>query len=194
MRGFRALGTVNLSSAVVSDDLDFSGAHFLNRGGSALDAEHASIGGSLRMDKGFRAIGAVNLRGAAVGVNLDCSGGIFLNRDDIALLVSGVKVGGSAIFDDGFRSNGMVVMQRATIATDLTFRGAIFTGEKFGGADLSRASVEGRFAWVGIRKTANTTLDLTDAEFDQLVDEEASWPAPDHFAVEGCRYRTIASG
>jgi len=35
---------------------------------------------------------------------------------------------------------------------------------------------------------------LTDAEFDQIADEEASWPAADHLAVEGCRYRTIASG
>jgi len=194
LHGFRALGPVILSGAVVSDDLDCGGAHLLNRGGIALNAENSSIGGSVRMDKGFRAIGSVNLREAAIGVSFDCSGGVFLSRDGIVLLASGVRVGGSAIFDDGFRTNGMVVLQRATIATDLSFRRAIFTGKKFGGADLSRAAVEGRFAWLGIQQTADTTLDLTDAEFDQIADEEASWPASDHFAVEGCRYRTIASG
>lgn len=194
LRGSRALGPVNLSGVVVSDNLDFGGAHFLNRGGTALNLEHSSVGGSVRMDQGFRAIGTVNLRGAAIGDNFDCSGGVFLHRDGIALLAGGIKVGGSAIFEDGFRTNGMVVLQRATIATDLSFRRAIFTGAEFGGADLSRASVEGRFTWAGIEKTQHTTLDLSDAEFDQLADEEASWPAPDHFAVKGCRYRSIASG
>ncbi len=194
LHGFHALGAVNLSSVLVSDNLDFSGAHFFNRGATALNVEHSNVGGSVRLDKGFRAIGCVNLRGAAIGDNFDCSGGVFLNRDAIALLASGIKVGGNAVFDEGFRTNGMVVLQHATIATDLSFRRAVFTGPALSGVDLSRASVEGRFTWTGIEKTPNTKLDLTDADIDELADEAASWPTPDHFAVEGCRYRSIASG
>jgi hypothetical protein len=165
---------------LVSDNLDFSGAHFFNHGATALNVEHSNVGGSVRLDKGFRAIGCVNLRGAAIGDNFDCSGGVFLNRDAIALLASGIKVGGNAVFDEGFRTNGMVVLQHATIATDLSFRRAVFTGPALSGVDLSRASVEGRFTWVGIEKTPNTKLDLTDADIDELADEAASWPTPDH--------------
>lgn len=194
LRGFRALGTVDISGAVISDNVDCGEAHLLHRGATAFNAEHANIGGSLLLDRGFRAIGLVNLRGAAIGDNLDCSGGVFLNRDRVALLGNGIKVGGSAIFDEGFRTNGMVAMQRATIGTDLSFRRAAFTGNQWGGADFSRAMVEGRLVWVAIEKTARTTLDLSDAQIEQLADEEASWPAPENFSVEGCRYTSLASG
>jgi uncharacterized protein YjbI with pentapeptide repeats len=194
LRGVRALGTVNISGAVVSDDLDCGAARFLSRGGVALSAEHFSVGGSVLLNDGFRAFGSVNLRGAAIGDKIDCSGGAFFNRDRVALLANGIKVGGSANFDNGFRTNGIIALQRATIGIDLSFRRAAFSGAAFSGVDLSRASVEGRFVWMAIRKTPQTTLDISDAEFDQLADEEASWPAPDRFAVDGCRYRSIAAG
>src|SRR5260370_18717 len=59
LRGLRALGTVNISGAVVSDDLDCGAARLLSRGGVALSAEHGNIGGSLLLDDCFRAFGSV---------------------------------------------------------------------------------------------------------------------------------------
>jgi hypothetical protein len=194
LRGLRALGAVDISGAIVSDNVDCGEAHLLHRAATALDAEHSNIGGSLMLDKGFRAIGLTNLRGAAIGDNLDCSGGVFLNRHRVALLANGIKVGGSVIFENGFRTNGMVAMQRATIGADISFCRAIFSGDEFGGADLSRAAVEGRLVWASIEMTPRTTLDLSDAHFEQLADEAASWPAAENFAIDGCRYNSIASG
>ncbi len=194
LRGTRVLGTVSISGAVVSDNLDCNAARLLNRGGIALSAEHSNIGGSVLLNNRFRAIGTVNLRGAAIGDNLDCNGGVFLNRDRIALLGNGIKVGGSAMFDDGLRTNGVISLQRATIGTDLSFRRAAFAGDRSSGVDLSRAAVEGRLVWMAIEKTPQTMLDISDAEFDQLADEEASWPVPEHFAIDGCRFRSIAAG
>ncbi|HEY2106150.1 MAG TPA: hypothetical protein VGH29_10230 [Candidatus Binataceae bacterium] len=194
LRGFRALGAVDISAAVVSDNVDCGEAHLLHRGATALDAEHSSIGGSLLLDKGFRAIGLVNLRGAAIADHLDCSGGSFLNRYRTALLANDIKVGGSAIFESGFRTNGAVAMQRATIGADVSFRHAAFTGTELGGVDLSRAAVDGRLVWAAIEKTPRTTLDLSDAHFEQLADEAASWPAAENFTIDGCRYNSIASG
>ncbi|HKD68377.1 MAG TPA: hypothetical protein VKB84_16135 [Candidatus Binataceae bacterium] len=194
LRSLRALGVVDISGAIISDDVHCTEAHLLHRGAVALDAEHSNIGGSLRMDKGFRAFGLVNLRGAAIGDNLDCSAGVLLNRNRIALMANGIKVGGSVILDDRFRTNGMVALQRATIGNDVTFRRALFTGNELGGADLSRASVEGRLVWMKIEKTPRTTLDLSYAQFEQLADEAASWPAAENFAIDGCRYNSIASG
>src|SRR5262249_7207536 len=156
LRGIRVLGTVNISGAVITDNLDCGAARLLNRGGVALSAEHSNVGGSLLLNNRFRAIGAVNLRGAAIGDNLDCSGGVLLHRDRTALLGNGIKVGGSASFDDGFRANAMVALQRATIGNDLSFRRAAFSGTGTSGVDLSRASVEGRFTWTAIGKTAQT--------------------------------------
>lgn len=194
LRGFRALGAVDISGAIVSDNVDCGEAHLLHRGALALNAEHCNIGGSLLLDKGFRAIGLVNLRGAAIGDNLDCSGGAFLNHHRVAILANGIKVGGSAIFENGFRTNGMIAMQRATIGTDVSFRRARFTGGESGGADLSRAAVEGRLIWASIEKTRQTKLDLSDAHFEQLADEASSWPAPANFLIDGCHYNSIASG
>ncbi len=194
LRGFRALGMVDISGAVISDNVDCGEAHLLHRAATALNAEHVNVGGSMLLDDGFRAIGQVNLRGAAIGDNLDCTGGVFLNRDRVAIMANGIKVGGNAIFDGGFRTNGMVALQRATIGADLSFRRASFTGTQAGGADLSRASIEGRLVWMTIEKTPRTTLDLSDAHLEQLADEEASWPAPENFSLEGCHYNSIASG
>ena len=194
LRGLRTLGVVDISGAVVSDNIDCGEAHLLHRAATALDAEHSNIGGSLLLNRGFRAIGLVNLRGAAIADNLDCSGGVFLNRYRVALLANDIKLGGSALFENGFRTNGMVAMQRATIGADLSFQRAIFTGDELGGADLSRAAVEGRLVWASIGKTARTRLDLSDAHFEQLADEAASWPAAENFTIDGCRYNSIASG
>ncbi len=193
LRGLRVLGAVDISGAVVSDNVDCGAARLLHRKATALDAEHANIGGSLRLNAGFRAFGLINLRGAAIGDNLECSGGAFFNRERQALAAGGIKVGGSAIFEDGFRTNGMVAMQRATIGADLSFQRSIFAGEK-SGADLSRAVVEGRLVWVAIENSPHTVLDLSDAQFGQLADEEASWPAPENFHLDGCRYSSIAAG
>jgi len=194
MRGLRAAGTVDISSALVSDNVDCGGARLLRHGGVALNAEHSNIGGKLLLNRGFRAYGTVNVRGAAVGDDFDCAGGAFLNVGRAAIVADGLKVGGSANFEDGFRTNGMVSMQRATVGADVTFRHAAFLGRQFGGVDLSRAAVEGRLVWAAIEKTARTTLDLSDARFEQLADEAGSWPAPENFAVEGCAYNSIAAG
>jgi hypothetical protein len=194
LRGVRALGTVDISGAVVSDNVDCGEARLLLRSATALDAEHSNIGGSILLNRGFRAFGLVNLRSAAIADNLDCGGGAFFNRDRVALIANGIKVGGGVIFENGFRTNGMVAMQRATIGTDVSFRRATFSGSGFGGADLSRASVEGRLEWVGIAKTPRTKLDLSDAHLEQIADEAASWPAPENLALEGCKYNSIASG
>jgi hypothetical protein len=194
MRGVRAAGTVDISSALVSDNVDCGGARFLCRGGVALNAEHSNIGGKLLLNRGFRAYGTVSVRGAAVGDDFDCAGGAFLNAGRAAIVADGLKVGGSANFEDGFRTNGMVSMQRATVGADVTFRHAAFLGRQLGGVDLSRAAVEGRLVWAGIEKTARTTLDLSDARFEQLADEAGSWPTPENFAVEGCAYNSIAAG
>lgn len=194
LRGVRALGAIDISAAVVSDNMDCGEAHLLHRAATALNAEHSNFGGGVLLNRGFRAIGLVNLRGAAIADNLDCSGGVFLNRHRVALLANGIKVGGSAIFENEFRTNGMVAMQRATIGGDVSFRHAFFTGNELGGADLSRAVVEGRLVWASIEKISHTTLDLSDAHFEQLADEAASWPDAENYAIDGCRYNSIASG
>jgi hypothetical protein len=194
LRGLRALGTVDISGALVSDNIDCGEARLLHRGAIALTAEHSNVGGSILLDNGLRAFGLVNLRGAAIGDNLDCSSAVLLNRDRVALLANGIKVGGSAIFDNGFRTNGIVAMQRATIGGDVSFCSAAFSSNETGGVDLSRAAVEGRLVWVSIKQTPRTKLDLSDAHFEQLADEESSWPAPENFTFEGCKYNSIASG
>jgi hypothetical protein len=85
---FHAIGTVELTGARITTQLNCSKATFQNDNGVALNASGLVTEGDVYLNDGFKATGEVQLIEATVGRQLNCNGGRFET-----LSARGLKVG-----------------------------------------------------------------------------------------------------
>ena len=138
-RGFHAEGEVRLSRAHVRDDLDCSGATFLNGlaqteagSGTALNADGINVAGSIFL-RGVRAEGEIRLPRGKVGADIDCTAAKIANPfrwgptgSAAALTMEGSVVGGNVVFNGQFHALGFVTLRGAQITGQLICNGATF--------------------------------------------------------------------
>jgi len=145
--GFSSEGGVDLQSSTIGGHLICDGGHFFNPNGRALNADGATIRGSVYLRRGFEALGEVNLVYADIAETLECDGGRFVNANTAAhaLDLHGAKVGGSISFSDGFHAAGEVRLFGARIGKDLYCDKGSFANTNGSGIALNAnsARVEG---------------------------------------------------
>jgi hypothetical protein len=108
-----------------------------------INAECASVKGSVTLSNGFCAEGEVQLLGAQIGSNLDCGAGTFRNAGGKALRADRLYVQGSVFLRNAFVAEGEVRLLGAEIGGNLECNDGTF--RNVGGRALSadRAGVQG---------------------------------------------------
>jgi hypothetical protein len=109
----------------------------------AINAECATVKGSVTLSNGFHAEGEVQLLGAQIGSNLDCGAGRFRNAGGKALRADRIYVQGSVFLRNAFVAEGEVRLLGAKIGGNLECNDGTF--KNVGGRALSadRARVQG---------------------------------------------------
>ena len=106
-------GDVSLLGANIGQNLEASGAEFLNPGAEVLIADRAVVNGNVSLDNGFYSQGPVNLRGAEIRGTLDCGDGRFENTpangksSGTVLNISGTRVGGNVLLNDVYNRRAL---------------------------------------------------------------------------------------
>jgi hypothetical protein len=112
-RRFRSRGTVRLTGAVVTGELDCEGGIFVSPVSArmvtkernddfrkvALEGDRLAVGGDALLGRGLRAYGEVHLVNGRFDSDLRCGGGKFNHAGDDAVAADGAVVKGSAYFD-----------------------------------------------------------------------------------------------
>lgn len=137
---FCARGEVNLEGARIGGDLSCSGGAFVNLSGLALDAESASITGSVFLDR-VNAKGTVWLAGASIGGGLWCSGGKFTKPGGLALSADSASITGPVILDRRFKAKGAVILAGASIDRGLSCHGGTFINHSGDALNAAGASI-----------------------------------------------------
>src|SRR5208283_813302 len=109
----------------------------------SINAECATVKGSVTLSNGFYAEGEVQLLGAQIGSNLDCGAGRFRNAGGKALRADRIYVQGSVFLRNAFIAEGEVRLLGAEIGGNLECNDGTF--KNAGGRALSadRAGVHG---------------------------------------------------
>ena len=109
----------------------------------SINAECATVKGSVTLSNGFYAEGEVQLLGAQIGSNLDCGAGRFRNAGGKALRADRICVQGSVFLRNAFVAEGEVRLLGAKIGGNLECDDGTF--KNAGGRALSadRADVQG---------------------------------------------------
>ena len=206
---FHATGEVLLAGAKIGGQVECSGGTFKNAEGIALNANRATVGGSVFLSiisqaggvLRFHATGEVRLLGAKIGGQLDCSGGIFENANGHALHADSALhalnadsaiIDGPVFLGDGFHATGQVRLAGAKIGGPLNCSGGTFEkGEGFA-LNLERATVTGTFLLRGPRTRSAGTMNLGYANVGELVDDEESWPGNEKLYLDGFVYGRFA--
>jgi hypothetical protein len=198
--GFESVGEVDLTSAIISGNLDCDGGSFINPKGTALEVNNASVTGSVYLRYGFKSLGEVDLGSAIIGSNLECEHAIFINhQNSLALSANRASVAGSILLRNRFKAMGVVELGSATIRSQLSFVGALFANGS--AVDASGANVGGAIWWTSIGtiskglelplKSPDVALDLTDASAESWIDDEASWPQVGNLHLSGFKYNHL---
>jgi hypothetical protein len=187
-RGFAATEGVSLVGAKIGVQLACGDGHFENAGGRALDALGVEVNGSIYLLREFRAAGEVCLVGARIGGRLACDNGQFENADGYALNAERAEISGGVFLRYGFKAVGEVRLAGARIGDRLTCEGGHFQNANGDALNAQRLRVEGSIIWRNVM-VPEGGINIDGAHVGDLVDDAASWPAPD-----GAKARLILDG
>lgn len=168
-----------------------SGGRFLSRSEAALILDHAEIGAGLWLDESFKVHGLVQVSDAKVTGGIFCGKAYFRRTGTEAFLGKNLTVMGDVNFSPDFRTNGMVDLSGSSIQGGLSFEGAVFLGSGENGLKARALEVKHGFAWKKVRLTGRTSLDLTHAAIDQLIDDRESWPTLGRLRLEDLTYNVL---
>lgn len=181
-------GALELVDAHISGIVSCRGARLEN----GLDGERVTVGGSVFLDKGFSASGEVDLSNATIGADLWGDGGSFRNNGHISLDASVVKVGGSVELGEGFESDGEVRFLSAKVGR-LRCHGVFNNSNGSLSVRLAGAKISGPFIWT-LNKSPTGIVDFEEAEVEDLIDDEASWPKAGSLRLDGFTYQRLTEG
>jgi hypothetical protein len=147
---FSAWKGIDLNGAVINGYLTCDGGQFKSENGTAIYAEHITIGNSFLL-RGAGIRGSLNIMGATIGGSLECDGSLFQNSGGVTIIAENATVKGNvhlrksdvareeleAQKEDRFISEGEVRFNSARIAGNLDCHGAslrngsksVFTGD-----------------------------------------------------------------
>jgi hypothetical protein len=133
LRGSSFSGEIRLVGAKINGSLDCMGATLKVKGGNALSADRAEIGGFLNLGQGtdlsgnpqiFESNGTIRLSGAKINGDLSCTGAKLMVENGDALFADNVEILGNAYLYRGFESKGTIRLPAAQIKGDLCCSGA----------------------------------------------------------------------
>ena len=116
---FKAVGEVILRGASIGGLLSCIGGEFSNEGGTAIQADAATISASVFLSNSFKAVGEVILLGASIGGALSCIGGEFSNQGGTAINAGAATITASVYLRNGFKAVGEVILRRVSIGGQL---------------------------------------------------------------------------
>jgi hypothetical protein len=147
------------------------------------------VKGGVFLQNDFRAQGQVRLLRAEIGGVLSCICGAFENPKGDALSCDGMRVQGDVFMRNGFQAKGEVRLPGAEIDGQLDCSGGLITGDFIG----QNMQVSSSFIWRKLKEKPAGQLNLSGARLSNLVDDEASWPAPGKLNVDGLVYGPFSS-
>jgi hypothetical protein len=187
LRGdFTSSGRIDLDNTRISGNLDCSGASLKVKGGDALSADGAEIGGNIFLRDAFTSSGLINLRGARIKGDLNCSKAKLGAEGNDALNANRAEIDGNLLLREEFESSGRIFLHSAKIGGQLSFAGA-----KVVEISCRNLCLSGDLAWVGIRVTDETSLDLAGARIKNLRDDRESWPKEGKLDLDGLVYEEV---
>jgi len=133
LRGSSFSGEIRLVGAKINGALDCLGAKLIVKGGNALSADRAEIGGIVYLQQGydlrgtmqgFESSGTIRLAGAKIKGDLSCSGAKLRVKEGDALYAYSAEIGGNVFLNNGFESSGTIRLPGAKIKGDLSCSGA----------------------------------------------------------------------
>jgi hypothetical protein len=108
------LGPIRMIGITITGSLSLRGSHVDGHGGLALQADMATVSGSVLCDAGFRSEGAVTLPGARVGAQVSFGGARLNGTDGYALMADSLATQ-NVFCDSGFSTEGMVSLAYAAV-------------------------------------------------------------------------------
>jgi hypothetical protein len=194
-KGFNATGQVDLTGAKIGGSLACRKGQFYAANGHALNAQQAVIAGSVYLREGC-ATGEIRLVGIRVGGRLDCDMGHFASLDGYALNAERAVVSGGVFFRRGFKATGEVRLAGARIGDRLTCEGGHFQNANGEALNAQRLRVKGSIIWRNVM-VLEGGINIDGAHVGDLVDDAASWPAPDgtkaRLILDGFTYNRISN-
>jgi hypothetical protein len=158
---FRAQGEVCLRSAHVEGQIDCRHAHFINRRGYAINADHLVADGELLCEEGFRSEGEVCLQWAKLR-RLRATGGSFRSSTTYALHADALTAEAGIYLDRGFHATAAVRLVGANITGELCCTEGFFDNSSGRALDAERIVAEDVYLDRGFR--AHGDVRFNDAE------------------------------
>jgi hypothetical protein len=163
----------------------------------AIDLSSSEIRGDLALCA-IEADGAFIFDNSTVGRNLTAKGGHFTNPGDIAFSAVNAIVGNNVEmypYGGDFEADGMVDFTTAQVQGNFVVIGARFRGapDHDHGLRAGGLVVRGGFLWQNVTLENGAILDLGNARFGGLLDEERSWPTPGKLLIDGLTYEHFGS-
>jgi hypothetical protein len=183
---------IKLTSAEISD-LQLVGS-WIGEGQTgqeqkALNGEGLTVHGNVLLSNGFRAFRQVDLYGAKIDGQLYCTAGHFSGGNP-PLSLSLASIGGETDLNGGFSSDGVVHLESAKINGDLKLDGADFSAHSHNGL-IAAGLTAHALNWTKVGKSAQTELDLSNANVGIFEDDEDSWPDKGNLHIDGFVYGTL---
>jgi hypothetical protein len=187
LRGdFTSSGRIDLDNARIRGNLDCSGASLQVKRGDALSADCAEIGGNAFLREAFTSSGLINLRGARIMGDLNCSRAKLGGAGHDALNANRAEIGGNLFLREEFESSDGISLHSTKIGGQLSFAGA-----KVAEISCRNLRLSGDLAWVAIKVTDKTSLDLVGARIKRLRDDRESWPTEGKLDLDGLVYEEV---
>ena len=189
-----AKGEVKLLGATISGQLKCRRAHFCSSGGTALNADGATICGGVFLDQGFTSKGEVRLVRAQIAGELTCRGSRVEAQGAAALTADGVRAIGGLFLDrefdkqgapvgDPFVARGEVRLLHAKVTGQLSCSGGTFENPNGDALRADGAIVNGEFllnqdfaatgAVTAMTAKISGNMVCTRGKFDALILERA---------------------
>lgn len=111
--GFTSIGEVSIAGVHVGGLVTLRGASLANAGGTALDADGATIAGSVFLDEGFAALGEVSLTGTRIEGVLNLADAWLANDQRDALDAERLVAAGGLALDVAEHSSGRFTLSGA---------------------------------------------------------------------------------
>ena len=134
---------ISVELAHITGRVSLNGAHLVNPGANALNADGMTVDGGMFCQEGFQAEGEIRLFGAHIGGRLRLNGAHLINPGANALNAEGMTVDGGMSCQEGFQAEGEIRLIGAHITGALMLDGAHLINPGANALNAGRMTVDG---------------------------------------------------
>ena len=134
---------ISVELAHITGRVSLNGAHLVNPGANALNADGMTVDGGMFCQEGFQAEGEIRLFGAHIGGRLRLNGAHLINPGANALNADGMTVDGGMSCQEGFQAEGEIRLIGAHISGALMLDGAHLINPGANALNAGRMTVDG---------------------------------------------------